>query len=167
MRQAGLDKQTWDKFWDYWQDLIEEWPDAKKAAMLAAGRALLPAVQRQIKQRVNDARGRVQRWQDMRLGSGGGYVAVSPVDDQVTINQTADRFVTAKDITQYLERGHAIRPPSGRSQRYVPRVRSGRSYVPGRQFYSWTQLDAAKIATEAADEALEWLSDTLDDFNYG
>lgn len=167
MRQAELDKQAWDKFWSYWEDLIEEFPAAKTEALVVAGRAVLPLLQKQVRQRVNDSRGRVQRWQELRRGSGGGYVAVSPVGDEVSINRSADRIVTAKDITRYLERGHKIRPPSGRSGRYRPRVESGRTYVPGKMFYSWTELDAAKIAIEAADQALESLSDALDDFNYG
>lgn len=167
MRQAEMDKKSWDKFWSCWEDLIEEFPMAKKEALVRAGQAVLPALQRQIQQRVSDPRGRVRRWQDVRLGSKGGYVAVSPVWDEVSVNRTADRVVTARDITQYLERGHKIRPPSGRAKRYTPRVRSGRAYVPGRQFYSWTKLDAAKIAIEAADEAMEKLCDELDDFNYG
>lgn len=167
MRQAEMDKKSWDKFWSCWEGLIEEFPAAKTEALVTAGRAVLPLLEKQIEGRVDDRHGRVKKWQELRRGSGGGYVAVSPVREDVSINQSADRIVTAKDITQYLERGHKIRPPSRRSKRYRPRVESGRTYVPGRQFYSWTKLDAAKIAIEAADKAMEKLCDELDDFNYG
>ncbi len=165
MNQAALDKVQWDKFWDYWQDLIEEFPAAKTEALVTAGRAVLPVLQAQIDRRVDDKRGRVKRWQDIRRGSQGGYVAISPVSYEISVNKTKNRFVTARDITKYLERGHAVRPPSGRSKRYVPRA--DKSYVPGRMFYSWTKLDAAKIAIRAADEAMERLCNALDDFNYG
>lgn len=165
MNQAAFDKKQWDKFWDYWQDLIKEFPAAKTEALVTAGRAVLPVLQAQIDCRVNDKRGRVKRWQDIRRGSRGGYVAISPVLDQVSVNKTKDRFVTAKDITRYLERGHATRQPSGRSKRYIPRADS--TYVPGRMFYSWTRMEAAKIALKAADEAMERLCNDWDDFNYG
>ena len=136
MNQITFDQQQWDKFWDYWQDLIEEFPAAKTEALVTAGRAVLPLLQNQINRRLNDKRtGRVKRWQDVRRGSQGGYVAVSPVLDEVSINKTEDRFVTAKDITQYLEHGHKIRPPTGRHKRYIPRIKRY-NFVPGRLFYS-------------------------------
>jgi len=165
MNQAALDKEQWDKFWDYWQDLIEEFPAAKTEALVTAGRAVLPVLQAQIDRRIDDKRGRVKRWQDIRRGSRGGYVAISPVSYEISVNKTKNRFVTARDITKYLERGHAVRPPSGRRKRYVPSA--DKSYVHGRMFYSWAKRDAAKIAIKAADEAMERLCNALDDFNYG
>lgn len=158
--QSKLDKKQWDTFWKVWDRKLETLPGAKKAALYAAGKAVLPALRQQIERRVDDRDGRVRKWQEIRLGSKGGYVAISPVDDQISINQTADRYVTSRDITQYLERGHKIRPPSGRAKRYNPRVKSGRTYVPGRMFYSWTRLDATKLAVSAArEQILEWINE--------
>ena len=74
---------------------------------------------------------------------------------------------TARDITRYVDQGHAIRSPSGTAARYTPRIKSGRTYVPGRRFYSWARMDAQKIALEAADEAVRELCDAIDDAIYG
>lgn len=166
MALETIDNESWDEFWRYWEDLIEEWPHAKAEALFAAGKAVLPLLQEQISQRVDDRRGRVRRWQEIRRGSRGGYVAVSPAADQVSVNKTKNRFVTSKDITRYLERGHGIRQPSGKSKRYVPKIQSGRVYVPGRMFYSWTKMDAEKAALEAAELALAQLDEDINNYFY-
>ncbi len=93
-------------------------------------------------------------------------MAVSPAFEDVSVNRTEDRIVTSADITQYLEKGHRIRPPSGRAKRYQPRIRSGRLYVPGRQFHSWTKPDAMRAAVPAARKGItDWLEELaeLDD----
>lgn len=164
-RRMELDRQAWDALWQYWEDFItEEWPGAKKAALFAAGQAVLPVLKSQIAKRVDDQRGRVRRWQELRLGSRGGYAAISPRGNLVAAGSGQ---LTDRDVTRYLEHGHRVRLPSGRSKRYDPHIRSGRLYVPGRLFYSWTKLDAGKIAVEAADKALREASDALDDALYG
>lgn len=56
MNQVTFDRQQWDKFWDYWQDLIKEFPAAKTEALVTAGRAVLPLLQNQIDRRLNDKR---------------------------------------------------------------------------------------------------------------
>ena len=166
MSAITFDQKRWDRFWDYWEDFIEEWPEVKRFALLTMGTAVLKEVQQQVVRRgVNDSRGRVRRWQDMRVGSGNGYVAVSPLNEDVSVSGA--KKTTSRDITRYLERGHAIRPPSGRSKRYTPRIKSGRTYVPGRQFYSWARQDALKLALAAADDAVSELCDAIDDAMYG
>ena len=161
-----VDIERWKAFWEYWEDLIEEFPDVKKEALRAAGEAALEEVRAQIDRRgIRDTHGRVKRWQGVRMGSKGGYVAVSAIDETVSV--TASGTTTAKDITRYLDKGHGIRRPSGLSKRYVPRMPGGRTYVPARQFYSWAKMNAVKIATEAADKALEQFSDAVDNARYG
>ena len=104
----------------------------------------------------------MERWQQLRMGSGGGYIAVSPVSDEAVQVTRGGKNTTSKDVTRYLERGHGIRPPSGRAGRYVPRVRSGRTYVPGRMFYSWAAANAEKLALKAADRAMGRIADEID-----
>ena len=78
-----LDKQRWDRFWSYWEkELPGQIKSAKRQAAQAAGEAIRDEVARQVRSRVNDAHGRVERWQQLRMGSGGGYIAVSPVSDE-------------------------------------------------------------------------------------
>ena len=159
-----LDKQRWDRFWSYWEkELPGQIKSAKRQAAQAAGEAIRDEVARQVRSRVNDAHGRVERWQQLRMGSGGGYIAVSPVSDEAVQVTHGGQKRSAKDVTRYLERGHGVRPPSGRAERYRPRLRSGRVYVPGRMFYSWAAAEAEKLALRAADRAMGRIADEIDD----
>lgn len=98
-RSTTFDMQQWDKFWEYWEDFIEEWPEVKRFALLTMGSSVLKEVQDQVvRQGVNDSRGRIRRWQDMRVGSHNGYVAVSPVSEDVAVIK--DGKTTARDITR-------------------------------------------------------------------
>ena len=167
MSKAAFDTKQWDTFWKVWNRRLETLPGAKKAALFQAGQAVDALLERQISTRVNDPRGRVKRWQELRLGSGGGYAAISPADDNVRVSRSTSNKYTAKDITRYLERGHKIRPPSGRWRRYRSRVQeradaNGKhslvGIVPGRMFYSWTKMEATAVAVRAArEEILEWI----------
>lgn len=78
MSKAAFDTKQWDTFWKVWNRRLETLPGAKKAALFQAGQAVDILLNRQISTRVNDPRGRVKRWQELRLGSGGGYAAISP-----------------------------------------------------------------------------------------
>ena len=42
--QSKLDKKQWDTFWKVWDRKLETLPGAKKAALYAAGKAVLPAL---------------------------------------------------------------------------------------------------------------------------
>ena len=164
--ESSFTYSSWDNFWSVWEDLIEDFPDARRMALQEIGKAALQEVLHQIRRTgINDSRGRVGRWQEIRMGSRGGYVAVSPTDETAVVTRTGSR--SARDITRYLERGHGIRKPSGRSDRYRPRVRSGRTYVPGRLFYSWSRMHVQQLATEQAGAMLEQLADAIDQAAYG
>ena len=81
--RVKLDKSRWDRFWSYWErELPGQIKTAKGQAVRAAGEAIRDEVAGQVRSRVNDPRGRVERWQQLRMGSGGGYIAVSPVSDE-------------------------------------------------------------------------------------
>lgn len=168
-----MDLREWNAFWKVWDRKLETLPGAKKAALLQSGLAVQSLLHSQISHRINDSRGRVKRWQEVQLGSGGGYSAVAPSTSVVGFNKVAGRKITAKNITQYLEHGHKIRPPSGRRKRYRWKVKAKAdtnkkhnlyTVVPGRMFYSWTKADAPKVAVRAARGAiLEWINDFAGD----
>ena len=40
-RSTTFDMQQWDKFWEYWEDFIEEWPEVKRFALLTMGSSVL------------------------------------------------------------------------------------------------------------------------------
>lgn len=165
MARSVFDKSEWDFFWRFWDEAIQRIPDLKREALEAMGKAVLQEVRGQISRRgVNDPQGRVARWQEMRMGSKGGYVAVSPSPNETVQVTRSGEKTTSKDVTRYLERGHGIPTPSGRTRRYVPRISSRRTYVPGRMFYSWAEQDAGKIALEEANRAMDQLTDLFADY---
>ena len=166
---ARYDMRQWENFWKRWGKLADAWPDAKRTALSEAGKAALKEVLSQINQRVTDPRGRVHRWQDMKLGSRGGYVAVTANDEETVQLTKAGKKTTSRDVTRYLERGHAARGPSGRDKRYSERISSSRLIVgesrfviQGRQFYSWAKLHAGDLGREAAEEALGQLKAAIE-----
>ena len=79
MARQWFDKEQWDAFWRFWDDAIQAIPGLKREALASMGDAVLREVRRQITRRgVRDSQGRVARWQEARIGSKGGYVAVAP-----------------------------------------------------------------------------------------
>lgn len=154
---AGLDQSRWNDFWGAksWVKLLKLVPEAKHTALFEAGKALLQEVQRQITtQGVHDMFGRVRMWQDMRIGSNNGYVAVSP---------SGGEDEGAYVITNSLDRGHGVREPSGRALRYKPRFRGNGMYVRGYQFYGAAKLQAESIAIRAAEKGLVYWENAMDE----
>ena len=80
---------------------------------------------------VNDGSGHVKAMQEKHVGSGGGYAAVRPKKGK------NDKGLAYGTLTNYLEIGHRIRPPSGTYKRYRPRIKV--AYVNGRHFYQTTR----------------------------
>ena len=159
----NLEREQVRRFVQYWDRLLQVVPEARKEAVEAAGEAVKRSLNTQI-QSANlssgEAQSRVKSWQELRLGSGGGWAAVSPMKGTVySWDQRANfgararqhtwrgRAVTARQVTGWLERGHGIRP-------------SG--YVAGRQFYAYTKDDAQQIALKAADKVLSRIADEVD-----
>lgn len=83
--------------------------------------------------------GRVRSWQTRYDGSGGGYTAVRPLPGGGDDGPGA--------ITSYLERGHRVRFPSGRAERYQPRVQVARARA--YWFYRDTEPAAKQLEAEA------------------
>ncbi|WP_051131526.1 hypothetical protein [Oscillibacter ruminantium] len=157
------DLREWNDFWRRWEKLTKELPKAKQQALRMAGMAVERELLRQIDQRIADPRGRVKKWQDLREGSGGGYVAVTASSDEVVQLTKSGKKTTSRAVTRYLEQGHPARKPSGgRDKRYKARLVSdnlvGGNHgliVPGRMFYSWTKLRAGDLGRDAAEKTLQ------------
>ncbi|WP_151076019.1 hypothetical protein [Flintibacter sp. KGMB00164] len=122
---------------------VRKAPESKKEVLNSLGQQLLSQVQGNI-----GGSGKVQRWQHMHLGSGGGYVAVHPAE------KTSDVYGRAVGaVTNAIESGHKIRPPSGKAKRYTPRIKKAR--VPAKGMY-------AKVLPErAAEQAAAQLGQRL------
>lgn len=159
MSRIQLSTVDWNRFWNKaWAHVTEAVPDAKRMAMNNVAQEMAKVLYGQIDQRVNDAHGHVRRWQEPRVGSGGGYAAVSPVSEPVEGSS-----LDSRGITNALEFGHGVRLPGGDAERYTYRG-TGRNYVPARQFYSWAKLEIAKgrIVEHAAERVLVELENAFD-----
>ena len=166
--KATLDRQAIRRFNAYHAHLMEDFPETRALAVRTMGESVKRDLDAQIGSAdlETDAKGTVRSWQEVRLGSRGGYAALAP---QKATPLRAGRkpkswrgeAVTVKQITKWLELGHGVRKPGPDSKRKSRFGRSGvnRStgvrYVKARMFYSWTKMKALEHAIDAANEALE------------
>lgn len=181
----NLERERLRRFVQYWDELLQAVPEARKEAMEAAGEAVKRALDAQI-QRADlsswAAKGRVRSWQELRLGSGGGYAAVSPWKGTVYSFDRRTGFggryrqhtwdgkpVTARQVTGWLERGHGTGATgqtetiwTKRKGQHQRKVRWGSGYVAGRQFYARTKDDALDLALKAADKVLCRVADEVE-----
>ena len=168
MFTSTLDAKELESFHAYYDKFIERLPAIKTQAIYAAGKALQQEVQAQVDQQgINDGFGRVKRWQQVHLGSKGGYAAVRP-GKEATDSTWRGKAVDSRQITKWLERGHAVRQPSTTGGRFYGGEKtvlaSSRKYglfgvVKGKQFYSYARLTGEKKALDAAERELDRITD--------
>lgn len=154
-----------DRFARYWERLYQAVPDARRQAAEAMGEAVMQDLKQNIQTAdlTGRAKGTVRSWQTVRLGSRGGYAAVSPAKGSVMSRDARARGgwkarqhtyrglpISARQVTKWLERGHGTRD------------RGGAGYVKGRQFYSFTRAKAWEHARKAADKVLAMIADEVD-----
>lgn len=178
---ARLQREQLERFNRYWEDLYQVVPEARAAAVEAMGEAVKQELDAQIQSAdlSEDAKGTVCTWQELRLGSGGGYAAVTPVKASVLGEKKKPKTwkgspVSAKQVTRWLERGHGARKADTkkeyawsdrrRNRNWKAQVnnRTGTAYIKGRQFYSFTKLKAFDHAKKAADKVLCKIADEVD-----
>ncbi len=165
-----------DDLMDLFDDVIAAFPDARRQALEAAGEVVRRELDRRIQSELpgRDVRGKVRRWQELTVGSKGGYVKIAriPADRAEQIRKTpGSRTYNSSQITFWLEHGHAVakkgRNQYGKFRRYEARRAiyspgTGRSIVTGKQFYALTQAHALKAAHRAAEAALDELQALFD-----
>ena len=169
--ETSIKKDALERFVRVNETILRNIPSAKKQALYAAATAAQAVVRREIDRRVDDSRGRVKRWQEVVMGTRGGYAKVAPSDVRVAASNRKYYGYGADDVTRYLERGHGVRAPAGKNKRYGARLKragfsrnTGRAYVPGRMFYSFARSDAERAGLEAAWEIMDQISDDYVDF---
>lgn len=158
-------QNDWSDLIHRFAEAIKQLPEARRQALHEAGKVVLAEVRSQIdEQGINDSRGRVKRWQDLQMGSRGGFVRVAPV-----VRETTKWGYTSVDITRYLEHGHELAIPDHHgkskyweSEKAVVSESTGRYIVPGRLFYSFAQLRSHKEALKAAERVLSAVTDELE-----
>lgn len=96
---------------------------------------------------------KLRNWQEVHIGSRGGYAAVRP-----TNAKTGDNSPGA--ITNYNEGGHTIRNPTGKSKNYRSKIKV--PYVEGRHFYQSARRTAEKEAIEIAEDFADKLAEKLE-----
>lgn len=186
-QKATLERKKIREFNEFWEDLYKAFPEARRQAVETMGQAIQEEVNARIAAAdlAGGAKRTVQSWQELRLGSSGGYAAVSPRKGTVTSvdrGQSGSRVrqhtwkgqpVTALQVTRWLERGHGVRKadPKGdykyskrRSQRWraLHNDSTNTDYIKGRMFYSWAKMKATDLALDAAERVLERISDEVD-----
>ena len=146
---SGVEVKGIDEINRILDDVIKEFPDARRQLHEEIGREAFEIVQNQIASTSNSSSkksGTVRGMQRVVLGSGGGYVAVKPKKGSGPESPGA--------ITVYNENGHRIRRPTGLSKRYRPHIHT--VFVSGRHFYqkseSLVQAAAIRRAEAFANE---------------
>lgn len=173
---ARMDRKMIREFNEYWEDLYRAFPAARAQAVEAMGQA----VQTELNTRIQSAdleagaKGTVRSWQELRMGSRGGYAALTPRKGRPASNGRKAKTwngtpVTVKQVTRWLERGHGTRKPAPGSSRQWSRAGrsgihhvTGTRYVKGRQFYSYTKLYATEVALKAAERVLSHIADEVE-----
>ena len=114
-------------------------PELKREVLDDLGRELLA----QVNQRIGGT-GKVQRWQHTHMGTGGGYVAVHPVERET------DAYGWAVGaVTNAIESGHRFPTIRGKSGRYRPRIKGGKAKVEGKYMYRGVDPERATDASAA------------------
>ena len=116
---ARMDRARLEQFNRFWEELLQAVPDARRQAVEEAGAAVQRELNTQIgaAELADGAKGTVRTWQELRVGSKGGYAALSPGKGtaQPRVGETQHTWkgkpVSKKQVTRWLERGHA---PAGR-----------------------------------------------------
>lgn len=148
----SIDLSQVEKFSDDINKALDSVPGARRQLHQEIAEMAKRDVDSEIAATVNDSSGKIREWQESHVGSGGGYAAVRATDSSSGSNSPGA-------ITNYLENGHRIRPPSGAAKRYRPRIRQ--PYVDGRHFYqeaqSAAEADALALAEGFADRLAERL----------
>lgn len=123
----GIDFSQFDALEADIDKALKAFPSERRALHEKMGDAIKETLDQEITWSFTGMGDKIKNWQKKYVGSGGGYAAVR-----------ADDVSTGKNspgaITNYLENGHKIRPPSGKAKRYKPRITH--AYVDGRHFYA-------------------------------
>lgn len=173
---ARVDHKKLEQFNHYWDRMLDQFPEYRREAVEAAGQAVRRELSGQIQAAAlgAGAKGTVDAWQALRLGSRGGYAAVTPSGGAAQTGDGRartwrDKRVTKRQVTKWLEKGHGVRKPApGSSARWARVGRSGINmatgtrYVKARQFYSFTKEKAFDLGLAAADKCLSRLEDEIE-----
>lgn len=133
--------------------VLKEMPGKRKKLHERIGDTILKQVKQQVSVSIHDSHGTVAGWQQVFIGSKGGYAAVRPAG-----GTSGDDSPGA--ITNYLNSGHKIRRPKSLTGKHY-RSRVKRLYVDGRHFYQSAAVQAEAEAIREAEAFADELAEML------
>lgn len=134
-------------------------PQLQREAHERLGQVVQRTVRGNISTSLNDSHGKIASWQDVFVGSRGGYVAVRATDSPAGRNG-------AGAVTNYLENGHVKRKRRTyikNQARYIKiiRARAGNNWVEGRHFYQKSKSSLQREVQREAENILNQLVSSL------
>lgn len=149
-----------DKLLAGWDQLLKDFPQAKRELLERLGSRMLADVRERI-----GGTGKVRGWQDRYIGSKNGYVANRPKAETWQVTKGGGKYAVGY-ITNAIENGHRVRRPqpsgspagSGKDSYHYTRGRNNMAAVSGKRFYESvrTRMDSMgreeleKLAAEVA-----------------
>ena len=156
----SIDMKGLDELDRRFAEALKERPELRKQMHEEVALALQTEVRGQMaKTGIARRTGRLEGWQKNYVGTGGGYAAVRAIG-KADGGGTGPNSAGA--ITNYLESGHKVRPPSGKAKR--PRKsRRKKAFVTGRYFYAAARGQAQQVALAAANRYAERIAERIGD----
>lgn len=134
-------------------------PELRRAAHERLGQVVQRTVRGNISTSLNDSHGKIAGWQDIFVGSGGGYVAVRAATSPAGRDG-------AGAVTNYLENGHVKRQrrtyvrKQTRNVRII-RAQASNNWVEGRHFYQKSKSSLKREVQQEAENILNQLVSSL------
>ena len=162
MRELTLDKAELERLIDQLDRAPEVLREAKrKAFQLAAPKMKVLLEEKFSAVGLRRGTGEVLGWQECYVGSGGGYSAVRPKAKTFTQPTRSGKTYAVGYVTNSIESGHRFPSPSGKNQRYSPRIRSGMKVRPY-AFYDAARGEVVPLAQETVQNIGESLLEYLE-----
>lgn len=147
---TGIDVSGLDELDAKLKKLAEDFPEIQRAMHEEMAQMLESSVAASLRESAQVSTGTMESWQRSRVGSKGGYAAVSP-------GKGREGRHSFGAITNAAEHGHMIRRPSGNTKRYRARINTLR--VDGIHFYAAAR---EKVATKAQQIAQKYVDQMID-----
>lgn len=151
----SIEQHEIDRILERWDQLLRDYPKAKRELLERLGQALLEDVRRHI-----GGSGKVRSWQEWHRGSKNGYAAVRPRAKTYQATRRKGNAYAVGYITNSIENGHRVRhpQPTGRDGYHYTRGRVHQLQAEARYFYEMTrvkmgvigQKELARLADEIA-----------------
>ncbi|MCI1958596.1 MAG: hypothetical protein LKJ25_03110 [Clostridia bacterium] len=139
--------------------VLDSLPEEKRKLHEELGEMAKGIVENNISVSVNDGNGKIKNWQEMRIGSKGGYAAISPKKNMYIYNKTNNKKYAVGYITNAIENGHPARIP--RNPKTKRRVKV--AYVDGRGFYFKSRNEAMAKSIGICNAFVERLKEKIEE----